>query len=92
MPTTPQFKPGDRCFTHYEMKWGTVERIGHTVRDATHGVTGNPLPDTTWYTVALDNGATAMLDDAHGDWDMARMMPPAIAKRYGYGSDPKATR
>ena len=55
-----------------------------------HGVTGNPLPDTTWYDVRNDDGSTDLLDDAHGDWDMARLVPPHIASRYGYGSDPKA--
>jgi hypothetical protein len=33
---------------------------------------------------------SSMLDDAHGNWDMARMVPPRIAERYGYGADPKA--
>ncbi len=86
----PAFKPGDRFFTHYDMQWGTVEEVGTTYRDQTHGVTGDPLPDTTWYEVRYDNGRTSNLDDAHGDWDMARMVPPQIAERYGYGSDPKA--
>lgn len=88
----PAFKEGDRFWTHYDYKWGTVERINHTVRGATHGVTGTPLPDTTWYDVRYDGDdrTSSMLDDAHGDWDMARMVPPDIAKAYGYGSDPKA--
>jgi hypothetical protein len=30
------------------------------------------------------------MDDAHGNWDMARIVPPHIAERYGYGSDPRA--
>jgi len=92
--TEPQFKPGDRFFTHYDMKWGTVVDINTTYRDKKHGVTGNPLPDTTWYDVRYDGDpegtVSSMLDDAHGDWDMARMVPPAIAKRYGYGDDPRA--
>jgi hypothetical protein len=87
--TEPLFKPGDRVFTHYDMKWGTVERIGQTVRGAVHGVTGAVLPDTTWYTVRYDDGGSAMLDDAHGNWNMARIVPPHIARRFGYGSDPK---
>ena len=86
----PQFKPGDRFFTHYDMQWGDVISISNTVRAAHHGVTGEPLPDTTWYRVKYDNGDTGLLDDAHGNWDMARMVPPHIAKRYGYGEDPKA--
>jgi hypothetical protein len=71
------------------MSWGTVEAIDHTVRDRVHGVTGTPLPDTTWYDIRMDDGSRELLDDAHGDWDMARIVPPAIAKRYGYGTDPK---
>ena len=50
--TQPQFKPGDRFFTHYDMKWGTVVAINHTRRGDVHGVTGDPLPDTTWYDVS----------------------------------------
>lgn len=88
--TEPQFKPGDRVFTHYEMQWGTIEYEHHTVRDAVHGVTGSKLPDTTWYQVMLDDGSSTLLDDAHGNWDMARIVPPAVAKRHGYGTDPKA--
>jgi len=86
--TEPQFKVGDRFFTHYDMKWGTVKKIDRTYRNQTHGVTGDPLPDTTWYSVRYDDGLTSLLDDAHGNWDLARMMPPAIAKRFGYGDDP----
>lgn len=88
MATQPQFKVGDRCFTHYDMKWGTVRSVDETRRGDTHGVTGSKLPDTTWYTVAYDGGGVGNLDDAHGNWDMARMLPPHIAKRYGYGEDP----
>jgi hypothetical protein len=89
--TQPQFTPGQRVFTHYDMKWGTVERINTTYRDQTHGVTGSKLPDTTWYDVKYDGGGTSLLDDAHGNWDMARIVPPHIAKRYGYGDDPNPT-
>jgi hypothetical protein len=88
--TQPQFKPGDRFFTHYDMRWGTVVSINTTYRNKVHGVTGDPLPDTTWYDVKYDDGATSLLDDAHGNWDMARMVPPSIAKKYGYGDDPAA--
>ncbi len=89
--TQPQFKPGDRFFTHYDMRWGTVVSISHTVRDAIHGVTGSKLPDTTWYNVEYDRGNQGqLLDDAHGNWDYARMVPPSIAKKYGYGDDPAA--
>jgi len=91
----PQFRPGDRFWTHYDYKWGTVLSLHHTVRGAVHGVTGSPLPDTTWYDVHYDGDGpedrvSSMLDDAHGNWEMARMVPPQIAERFGYGSDPKA--
>lgn len=88
--THAQFKPGDRVFSHYEMKWGTIKRVATTYRDQTHGVTGTALPDTTWYDVLLDGGGLSHLDDGHGNWDMARIVPPQIAERFGYGSDPKA--
>lgn len=95
--TEPQFQPGDRVFSHYTRNrergisgWGTIESISHTVRDATHGVTGSRLPDTTWYHVTPDEGGRELLDDAHGVWDMARIVPPHIAERYGYGKDPRA--
>jgi hypothetical protein len=87
--TQPQFSAGDRVFSHYQMQWGTIERVGETRRGETHGVTGSKLPDTTWYDVAFDDGSRNMMDDAHGNWDMARILPPRIAKRYGYGDDPK---
>ena len=55
-------------------------------------MTGSKLPDTTWYDVHYDGDpegrTSSMLDDAHGNWDMARMVPPHIAKRFGYGDDP----
>lgn len=87
----PQFSPGDRVFSHYCMDWGTVQSIKVTERGQTHGVTGSSLPDTTWYVVIMDkSGAPERLDDAHGVWDMARIVPPAIAARYGYGNDPRS--
>jgi hypothetical protein len=88
METQPKFKPGDRFFTHYDMKWGTVVKVRETRRGDVHGVTGSKLPDTTWYEGKYDDGSPSLLDDAHGNWDMARMVPPHIAKRYGYGDDP----
>ena len=88
MQTQPQFKVGDRVFTHYDMEWGTIERISRTERDRTHHL-GHKMDDTTWYIVRYDSGSTSLLDDAHGNWHMARIVPPHIAKRYGYGTDPK---
>lgn len=87
---TPKFSVGDRAFSHYVMKWGTVESISHTTEPTTHGVTGSPLPGSTWYHWRKDDGGTELLDDANGDWDLARLIPPRIAQRYGYGADPKA--
>lgn len=86
----PAFDVGDRVFSHYIMGWGTIVSIDTTYRDQTHGVTGSKLPDTTWYTIATDEGGRALLDDAHGNWEMARVVPPHIAERYGYGPDPKS--
>lgn len=74
--TQPAFAVGDRCFSHYTMQWGTIEDVLETRRGDTHGVTGEPLPDTTWYAVRNDDGRVHMLDDAHGDWGMARIVPP----------------
>jgi hypothetical protein len=84
------FDEGDRVFSHYEMKWGAIEEVGKTYTGQTHGVTGSPLPDTTWYRVRMDDGSVSLLDDGHGNWNMARIVPPHIARRFGYGSDPKA--
>jgi hypothetical protein len=89
----PQFKEGDRFWTHYDYRWGTVLKVKETRRGDVHGVTGSKLPDTTWYDVHYDGDpegqTSSMLDDAHGNWDMARMVPPHIARRFGYGDDPK---
>lgn len=89
--TQPKFKLGSRVFTHYEMAWGTVVKVLSTERDRYRQSTGKPedrMDDTTWYDVAYDKGGGNMLDDAHGNWDMARIVPPHIAKRYSYGDDP----
>jgi hypothetical protein len=93
--TLPQFKPGDRCFSHYTRHiaagvsgWGTIVSLHNTDRGRTHGVTGSKLDDTTWYDIISDEGEPEYLDDAHGNWDMARIIPPAVAKRFGYGEDP----
>jgi hypothetical protein len=95
--TQPAFNVGDRCFSHYTKNtaagvsgWGTIEKINNTDRGRTHGVTGTPLDDTTWYWVRTDEGTTELLDDAHGNWDMARIVTPEIAEKYGYGKDPSA--
>lgn len=90
MESQPQFQVGDRCFSHYAMKWGTIAEVGTTYRNQKHGVTHDSLPDTTWYYVTLDDeGGRELLDDAHGNWDMARIVPPHIAAWYGFGTDPK---
>lgn len=88
--TQPAFTVGDRCFSHYTGKWATVAEVRNTERGQVHGVTREPLPDTTWYKVTNDDGTTDLLDDAHGDWHMARIVPPEVATRYGYGTDPLA--
>lgn len=86
------FARGDRVFSHYVMDWGTVESVEHTEPAGVHGVTGSPLPASTWYFVRFDKGSRELLDDASGDWDMARIVPPRIASRFGYGTDPKSPR
>ena len=88
---TPQFKIGDRVFSHYCMEWGTIEGVRETTPPTTHGVTGSPLPGTTWYMIRMDDTRREYLDDGGGDWELARIVPPQIAQRYGYGADPKAT-
>lgn len=87
---TPLFAPRDRCFSHYVGDWGTVESVDHVEPAGVHGVTGDPLPASTWYVVRMDSGRVERLDDASGDWELARLIPPAIASRYGYGQDPRA--
>jgi hypothetical protein len=86
----PRFEPGDRVFSHYVMDWGTIRYVDHTETNRTHGVTGDQLPDTTWYLVAFDDGKCELLDDANGNWDLARIIPARIASLYGYMTDPTA--
>ena len=78
-----RFAVGDRCFSHYTMRWGTIERIDH------EGTQQDGETYTTWYVVRSDDNSLDLLDDAHGNWEMARVVPPQIAKRYGYGDDPQ---
>jgi hypothetical protein len=85
-----KFAVGDRCFSHYTMQWGTIEGVSQERRERLYR--GEPDGTfTTWYWVRADNGERDMLDDSDGDWPMARVVPPAVATRYGYGTDPKAT-
>ena len=84
--TEPQFQPGHRVFSHYTMRWGTIERIGHRGTDA------DGVEYTTWYDVRSDDGGRDLLDDHDGHWELARIVPPRIAKRYGYGDDPKGAQ
>lgn len=88
----PKFAVGDRVFSHYVMDWGTISKIGQTTEPTVHGVTGDPLPGSTWYTVRFDKGITESLDDAGGNWDLARIVPPDVARRYGWGDDPRVAR
>jgi hypothetical protein len=82
---------GDRVFSHYVINkatgdngWGTIEAINH------EGTNQDDEEYTTWYDVRMDHGQRELLDDAHGNWEMARLVPPHIASWYGYGVDPKA--
>lgn len=85
-----QFAIGDRVFSHYVMDWGTVTWIGSYQEPCPHGVTGSMLPGSRWYDVKMDKGRVETFDDANGDWDLARCVPPSVARKYGYGDDPKA--
>lgn len=86
----PQFAEGDRVFSHYAGGWGTIEKVGRTEPAGVHGVTGSPLPASTWYDVKMDKGNVEYLDDADGQWYLARILPPEVASRYGWGTDPQA--
>jgi hypothetical protein len=76
----PLFAVGDRVFSHYVMGWGQIVRV-------------DPAPASNgsrWYRVSMDDGSSELFDDAGGDWMLARIVPPAVAQRYGYGTDPRA--
>lgn len=85
----PMFNEGDRVFSHYTMKWGTIVSVGSDEPVHREGV---EVPGKTdaWHDVRWDDGTTDYMNDGGGDWDSARVLPPAIAKRYGYGEDPRA--
>jgi len=90
-----RFAKGDRIFSHYEMKWGTIIEIGNVEEVLRQG---EPCPikgmtdefhTDAWHTVEWDDGGTSIMNDGGTmGWDMARIIPPHIAKRYGYGDDP----
>jgi hypothetical protein len=82
----PRFNVGDRVFSHYTGKWGSIERIDHRGTDA------DGREYTTWYEVRADDGTVDLLDDHDGQWTLARIVPPRIATRYGYGEDPRGPR
>jgi hypothetical protein len=90
MSVEPRFSPGDRVFSHYTMTWGTVRYVDHTQPAGVHGVTGDPLPPSTWYMVVMDDDSCHLLDDANGNWDLARIIPARVASLYGYMTDPTA--
>lgn len=73
------FDPGDRVFSHYTMSWGTVlEAQSHDDHSG------------TWYQVKFDRGSMDLMNDADGNWEMARIVPPDVAVRYGYPADTKS--
>lgn len=79
---------GQRVFSHYTMKWGTVESLAQSREEQLYQ--GEPTGTyTTWWFVRADDGSRDMLDDADGNWDMARVVPAAVATRHGYGRDPR---
>lgn len=90
------FHEGDRAFSHYIRDrqngisgWGTIESVEETYTGRVRGDTGEPMQDTTWYMVRMDEGQREYLDDAHGNWDLARLLSPEVAESDGYGKDPK---
>jgi hypothetical protein len=85
--TTPRFAVDDRVFSRYTMSCGRIVSIDRTDDPTPHGVTGDMLPGSTWYTVLMDNGDREYLDDANGNWDLARIVPLSVARRYGYKVD-----
>ena len=85
----PALQIGDRVFSHYTMRWGFITGIAVERREQMRG--GEPCGTfTTWWWMTADNGTRDMLDDADGDWEMARVVPQKVALRYGYGPDPLA--
>ncbi|WP_297775403.1 hypothetical protein [Mycobacterium sp.] len=89
----PLFKRGDRVFSHYTMGWGTVTVVGQPelVRHA-----GQETGDTdTWHVVQWDDerqGTSLMNDGGTLGWEHARILPPRVASRNGYGTDPKLVK
>lgn len=88
MPLTqPRFKDGDRCFSHYTMKWGTVVKLKERVDVRLRGVATGDIDH--WYDVRWDDDSTDLMNDGGSQgWEMARIIPPAVAERFGYGKDP----
>lgn len=84
----PMFTPGDRCFSHYTMKWGTIEGVARERAEQLRN--GEPCGTyTTWWWVRNDDGTREMLDDADGNWSLCRVMPPNVAEEFKYGRDPR---
>lgn len=77
-PVEPRFQPGDRVFSHYTMSSGTIRTIDHV------GTDRDGRPYTTWYMVVMDDNRCELLDDHNGNWELARIVPPAVARKYGY--------
>lgn len=86
------FNEGDRCFSHYVMDWGTVGKIDQPLREILSQ--GEPTGEyDTWYDVNFDKKGHYSMNDGGTHpmgWEWGRIVPPHIAKRYGYGDDPKA--
>lgn len=88
----PRFKLHDRVFSHYEMAWGTIVRVGKPEPVQHRGEQTDDID--TWHSVEWDaprGGTSIMNDGGTMGWDLARIVPPAIARRYGYGDDPNPT-
>lgn len=89
VPPLPRLREGDRCFSHYVMRWGTVTHEGTPAPELRRGEpTGHW---DTWHLVRWDDGGTDNMNDGgtRGP-DAGRIMRADEAGRYGYGADPHA--
>jgi len=76
-----RFEVGDRAFSHYQMAWGTVEKV---VKTEEVFMAGDPTGEfDTWYEWRQDDGTTFQMNDGGTmGWDMCRIMPAEIQRRW----------
>lgn len=83
----PMLKEGERVFSHYVNKWGEIIEQGQRKPLVVDGKETSKFD--TWHVVQWDDGSIDTMNDGDGNWNNARIIPPNIASRYGYGDDPK---